>query len=52
MTTHPGYPTNYHSLIECIKLALCFHCQVNPAKGTLEGYPICTKCKRKYRVKA
>ena len=51
MTTHPGYPAGYHSLIECRKLGLCWHDQKNPAKGTLEGYPICTKCKRKYRVK-
>ena len=51
MTQHPGYPAGYHSLIECRKLRLCWHCQVNPSAGELEGYPICTKCKRKYRVK-
>ena len=51
MTTHPGYPAGYHGLIECIALGLCWYCQVNPDAGTLEGYPICAKCKRKYRVK-
>ena len=51
MTTHPGYPAGYHSLIECRETGTCWHCQVNPAAGELEGYPICTKCRKKYRVK-
>ncbi len=51
MTLHPGYPANYHSLIECRKLGLCFHCQTNPAAGELEGYPICKACRKRYKVK-
>ena len=51
MTTHPGYPANYLDLFKCRETGTCWHCQVNPAKGTLEGYPICKACRKKYRVK-
>ena len=50
MTNHPGYPANYHGLIECRELGLCWHCFAHPADGELEGYPICSVCKKLYRV--
>jgi len=51
MTTHPGYPADYLDLFKCREKGVCFHCQKNPAAGELEGYPICGKCKRRYKVK-
>ena len=51
MSRHPGYPADHHSVIECRKLGLCWHCFKRPAlKRQFCGIPCCSKCKAKYTV--